>query len=46
MPSDDLIDYTIKFWSPRYGREITREEAREILASLTGFFGSLLEWDR
>jgi hypothetical protein len=46
MPSDDLIDYTIRFRSSRYGREITREGAREILANLTGFFEILLEWDR
>ncbi len=26
MSSDELIDYTIKFWSPRYAREITREK--------------------
>lgn len=31
---------------PRYGRKLTREEAREILANLTGFFEILLEWDR
>ena len=34
MPSDDLIDGTINFWSPRYGRKLTREEAREILSVL------------
>ncbi len=46
MPSDDLIDETIALFEPRYGRKITREEAREILANLTGFFEILLEWDR
>ena len=45
VASDDLIDQTIALFEPRYGRKITREEAREILANLTGFFEILLEWD-
>ena len=31
MPSEEPIDYKIKLRSPLYGREITCEEAREIL---------------
>lgn len=46
MLSEDLVDQAITVWEPRYGRKITREEAREILANLTGFFEILLDWNR
>lgn len=46
MSTDELIDYTIKFWSPRYGREITREEAREMIANITAYAELLLKWSR
>lgn len=44
MPSDDVIDDTIKFWSPRYGREITREEARQMIFNITAYAELLLKW--
>lgn len=45
MPSSEFLDETVAFWSPKYGREITREEAREIIENMTGFFLLLHEWD-
>jgi hypothetical protein len=44
--SDQFLDETIVFWEPRYGRKLTREDAREIAENLTGFFRVLLEWER
>ena len=44
--SEESIDETIEFWSPRYGRRLSREEAREILVNLTGFVRTLLRWHR
>ncbi len=43
MHSDELIDSTIKFWSPRYGCAITREEARPMTPSWNGMYSFLLE---
>lgn len=42
----DLIDRTIEIWRPRVGRPLTREDARQIVENVTGFFAILLEWDR
>jgi hypothetical protein len=41
-----LIEEAIGLFSPRYGRAITREEARQMLERLTAFFGLLATWDR
>ena len=48
LPADRpaLIEETIALFNPRYGRTLNQEEARQILARLTGFFQLLLEWDR
>lgn len=35
-----------EFWQPRMGRDLTNEDARQILHSVTGFFGVLAEWRR
>ena len=43
--SEDLIKQSQELWSERYGREISRREAEEILTNLTGFFRILLEWE-
>jgi hypothetical protein len=44
--NDNLIDRTIAVWQPRLGREISREEARQIAENVTGFFSILREWSR
>jgi hypothetical protein len=43
---DDLVARTHKVWRPRLGRELSREDARQIAANVTGFFSVLAEWSR
>lgn len=43
---DDIICRTQEVWQPRLGRELSREEATQISANLTGFFTLLAEWSR
>lgn len=43
---EELIDEAIARFSGRYGRAVTREEARQILARLNAFFSLLVEWDQ
>jgi hypothetical protein len=40
------IARTRQIWAPRMGRNLTNEDARQILHSVTGFFGVLAEWRR
>jgi hypothetical protein len=43
--SDEFLDETIRVWQPKYpDRMLTRDDAREIIASMTGFFNVLAEW--
>ena len=44
--NDNLIDQTRKVWQPRLGRDLTREDARQIAENVTGFFALLVEWSR
>jgi len=41
-----LLDETIAIWQPRTSRPLTREDARQIIENMTGFFNVLREWDR
>jgi hypothetical protein len=43
---EDFIDQTLVTWQPRAKRQLTREDGREIIENMTGFFRILLEWDR
>jgi hypothetical protein len=43
---DDLIRYTRQVWQPRLGRDLSREDARQIAESVTGYFSILAEWSR
>jgi hypothetical protein len=45
-PKDDLIRRTQQVWQPRLGRDLNREEPRQITANVTGFFSELAEWSR
>jgi hypothetical protein len=36
---------TVRFWSQRTGQECSHEEARQMVANVTGFFAVLAEWD-
>ncbi len=44
--NDELIGRTREVWQPRLGRDVTRDEAKQIAASMTGFFAVLAEWSR
>jgi hypothetical protein len=35
---------TRQVWQPRIGRDLTDEDARQIMYNFTGFFGLLTEW--
>ncbi len=42
--NDNLIDRTRQVWQPRLGRDLNREDARQIAENVTGFFAILAEW--
>ena len=44
--NDNLIDRTTALWKPRLRRDLSREDARQIVENVTGFFSILHEWSR
>jgi hypothetical protein len=42
----DFIDQTNAIWQRRTERKLTREDGREIIENITGFFTVLQEWER
>jgi hypothetical protein len=44
--NDNLIDRTREVWNPRFRRDLSREDARQIVENVTGFFAILAEWSR
>jgi hypothetical protein len=42
--SDSFLEATIEFWQPSAHRNLTREDAREIVENMTGFFSVLRQW--
>jgi hypothetical protein len=44
--NDNVIDRTREVWKPRLGRDLSREDARQIAENVTGFFAILTEWSR
>jgi hypothetical protein len=44
--NDNLIDRTIGLWRPRSQRDLSCEDARQIIENVTGFFSTLHEWSR
>lgn len=44
--SNELIEDAQRIFGERAGREVTAEEARQMLENLTGFFETLIDWDR
>ena len=44
--NDNLIDRTIALWQPRLGRDLSREDARQIAENVAGFFSILREWSQ
>jgi hypothetical protein len=41
-----LIDRTVTLWQRRLGRDLTRENAREMAENVAGFFNTLAKWSR
>jgi hypothetical protein len=41
---ESFLDATIEFWQPSAGRNLTHEDAREIVENMTGFFTVLRQW--
>ena len=46
VANDNLIDRTCEVWKPRLGRDLSREDGRQIVENVTGFFTILTEWSR
>ncbi len=44
--SHNIIQHTKHFWSGRTGAQLSADDAREIVANVTGFFQVLCEWDK
>jgi hypothetical protein len=44
--NDNLIDRTVAVWERRLERDLSREEARQIVENVTGFFNILAEWSQ
>lgn len=44
--NDNIIARTRELWKPRLGRDLSREDARQIVENITGFFTVLTEWSR
>ena len=42
----NIEDRTVQFWAERTGEEYSREDARQMVANIAGFFSVLAEWDR
>jgi hypothetical protein len=40
------IARTRQVWQPRLGRDLTEEDACQIMHNVTGFFGVLADWSR
>jgi hypothetical protein len=44
--TQDILNQTIAFWSERTGQEFSQEDARQMVANVSGFFNVLAEWER
>jgi hypothetical protein len=44
--NDNLIDRTREVWQTRLERDLSREDTRQIVENVTGFFALLAEWSR
>jgi hypothetical protein len=44
--TNDLIQNTMDFWQKRTGRSVSVEDARQMIANVSGFFNLLAKWDK
>ena len=42
----DILEHTLTFWSERTQQAFSREEARQMVANVVGFFQVLAAWER
>jgi hypothetical protein len=42
--TEQLIDRTLEVWQPHTSRVLTREDARQIIENIVGFFSALRDW--
>ena len=43
---DNWVERTREVWQPRIGRDLSRDEAKQIAHNVAGFFSILVEWSR
>jgi hypothetical protein len=43
---DDLIKRTQQTWQPRLGRDLSCEDARQMIDNVSGFFAVVADWSR
>ena len=43
---DELIERTREIWGSRFGYDVSRDDAHQIIANIAGFFSVLAEWTR
>lgn len=46
MDRPELLDEAIRLYQPRAPRPLTRDDAREIVGNIAGFFSVVAEWER
>jgi hypothetical protein len=46
MADQDFSQRTLDLWQPRTARQLTAEDAWEMVANVSGLFRLLAEWDR
>jgi hypothetical protein len=39
-----LLEETIRVWQPRSSRQLTAEDARQMVENVSGFFSTLQRW--
>ena len=44
--TDNLIDVTMRLWRQRMRRDITRDDAKQIIECVSSFFDVLKEWEQ
>jgi hypothetical protein len=42
---DKIIERTLEIWQPRTSRKLTREDGRQMVENISGFFDVLGEWE-
>lgn len=43
-PSEDLLDTTLNVWQSHARRQLSKEDARQIVENVVGFFDVLARW--